>query len=1016
MNRQTSTRRDEEQSKSSHLNPQNNSDPDVFDAVRRAVRTGIIRPLRLYNRHTGGNANGTGEVELHCPFPSHDDKDPSFSLNADTGLWICHGCGDSGDIIDLFIELNGACDELNAAKQLAEDAGISYRSLSEEEKEKREKQQEKQEKLEEFINYTADNLTDEHKRYLHNRGLTDETIERYKIGFEPSTSPEDKEAAEQLGLQTNRYKPAGRYILPVYQHNRPSLVVLHKPTKQLEGDERKYDYPKGCTRPLWGVDSIEDPDDPVYLVEGWFDYVTVEQSGLQALATFGKLKNDHANKIRQIGHNDLRIMFDPDATGDAWKDARDLWPDVKADVVELDEMDPNDLYLNSDSDDEKFHNHIQEANKGTILSKQFDRFRDADNKHDAKGDLFELIRPLEGTRQDDAVSLIQDVTGWNKKHIREEINVADNGRGSTLEATEILLDNEGVPGGLIEPDGWRVESDGLYKSLSSDEKKVCASPVVVTQRLVDAGRETEQLELTWKRGGRWRSEIVPRQQAMNSRELVELSGKGFPIDTGNSREIVEYLSAFEAVNLNKIPSEVVTTSMGWTEDKKSFVIGDHILPESEEGLQFHAIDAGHDEIAQAFRTEGALDTWKKSLEPLHDFPKVLLPVYASFSTPLLEILDAQNPIIELAGRTSRGKTTTQRICASVWGDPREDSPSSVLRTWANTSTYIERLSTLLDGLPLILDDTQNAQDDELVESVFYQVRSGQGKGRGTIEGMAETGTWRTALISSGEKSITEISDNSGAVARSLTLRGSPFGSVNDETAAVVSKLNQSVFDNYGHAGPRFVKWLLNNREQWSDLQDEYKEMKQHYADRAADLRGPDPVANRYAETLALLDVTAATVHAADLLPFSYSQTPDDLLAPIVDVMDDLLKGAEKADDGKQAMRLVLDWIYSNRNRFYGGDMMKPDEEDEPDAPHGGWYGVHGDLSDGEGIGIFRKRLRTVLKEDGFSPEQVFRSWRERGWINPDRDDIFTRPKYFAPEGNHIRMVVINGDKSDELPM
>lgn len=36
--------------------------------------------------------NNNGEYTCRCPFPGHDDLDPSFSINRKTGLWFCHGC------------------------------------------------------------------------------------------------------------------------------------------------------------------------------------------------------------------------------------------------------------------------------------------------------------------------------------------------------------------------------------------------------------------------------------------------------------------------------------------------------------------------------------------------------------------------------------------------------------------------------------------------------------------------------------------------------------------------------------------------------------------------------------------------------------------------------------------------------------------------------------------------------------------------------------------------------------
>jgi putative DNA primase/helicase len=45
----------------------------------------------------GSNSEG----RTRCPFPDHDDENPSFSVNADKGVYFCHGCKRSGHINDL---------------------------------------------------------------------------------------------------------------------------------------------------------------------------------------------------------------------------------------------------------------------------------------------------------------------------------------------------------------------------------------------------------------------------------------------------------------------------------------------------------------------------------------------------------------------------------------------------------------------------------------------------------------------------------------------------------------------------------------------------------------------------------------------------------------------------------------------------------------------------------------------------------------------------------------------------
>ena len=82
----------------------------------------------------------------------------------------------------------------------------------------------------------------------------------------------------------------------------------------------------------------------------------------------------------------------------------------------------------------------------------------------------------------------------------------------------------------------------------------------------------------------------------------------------------------------------------------------------------------------------------------------------ALAPPMLEILGASNFVLDFAGATSSGKTTTLRVAASCWGKPDERSDESAMHTWDVTRVFLERASTIISGMPLILDDTKRAKD------------------------------------------------------------------------------------------------------------------------------------------------------------------------------------------------------------------------------------------------------------------------------------------------------------------
>ena len=121
-----------------------------------------------------------------CPF--HAEKTPSFIVNPDRESWHCFGCGEGGDIFSFVMRRDGL-EFREALTRLAEKAGVelSERTAREDRHRKR-----LRDALEAAITWYREVLlrTPQAERariYLAERGLSDETLERFGIGFAPAT-------------------------------------------------------------------------------------------------------------------------------------------------------------------------------------------------------------------------------------------------------------------------------------------------------------------------------------------------------------------------------------------------------------------------------------------------------------------------------------------------------------------------------------------------------------------------------------------------------------------------------------------------------------------------------------------------------------------------------------------------------------------------------------------------------------------------------------------------------------
>ena len=122
-----------------------------------------------------------------CPF--HGEKTPSFSVDAQKGLFYCFGCHEGGDVFK-FVMKNENCDFREALKLLAEKYNIpipeSHRTAQDVAKEKKSKEIANVNAL--ACKYFHACLTkSEHGKdaliYFHNRGITDTIIEQFSLGY-----------------------------------------------------------------------------------------------------------------------------------------------------------------------------------------------------------------------------------------------------------------------------------------------------------------------------------------------------------------------------------------------------------------------------------------------------------------------------------------------------------------------------------------------------------------------------------------------------------------------------------------------------------------------------------------------------------------------------------------------------------------------------------------------------------------------------------------------------------------
>jgi len=277
-----------------------------------------------------------------CPF-HHNTRTPAFAVFPDTGTWRCFGeCNEGGDIFSYVMKKEG-WDFPTALKELADQAGVELKPLTPQEQERYEEYDRLRELLETALTFFQHQLRNSPTgtkalEYLHHRGLSDETIENFGIGFAPDSWDAATNHFKAKGYTEADLIDAGlvseRESGGVYDRFRNRIVLpIRDDRGRMSGfGARPLDpegLPKYLNSPqteifdkgkiLFGLDKARRSirsEDQVVIVEGYMGVLAPHQHGYtNVVATMGTaLTEDHLRLIKRFSRR-IILAMDSDAAG-----------------------------------------------------------------------------------------------------------------------------------------------------------------------------------------------------------------------------------------------------------------------------------------------------------------------------------------------------------------------------------------------------------------------------------------------------------------------------------------------------------------------------------------------------------------------------------------------------------------------------------------------------------------------------------------------------------------------------
>jgi len=271
-----------------------------------------------------------------CPF--HSEKNPSFFVSPRLQIFKCFGCGAAGDIFKFIMMIEGV-EFKDALKILAQRAGVELKPISPKEKTERQRLWEICELSTKFFEKQMEGkMGQKVKKYLISRGIKEDSIKEWRIGWAPDTQNSLISFLVSKGYKREEIKKAGlafqkengqfidffrgRIIFPIFDLNSQVIAFSGRIFETKEGPKyinspNTILYDK--SKVLYGLDRAKveiRKRDFCILVEGYTDVILAHQEGFKnTVSVSGTSLTPFQLAILRRYTKNLYLSFDMDVAG-----------------------------------------------------------------------------------------------------------------------------------------------------------------------------------------------------------------------------------------------------------------------------------------------------------------------------------------------------------------------------------------------------------------------------------------------------------------------------------------------------------------------------------------------------------------------------------------------------------------------------------------------------------------------------------------------------------------------------
>ena len=232
--------------------------------------------------------NNGSNVQVSCPFHKQgQERKASFGVHKETGKCNCFTCGWRGDIFSMISEINNKIDGGEYGRKWClkhfNSTIIEHRVVN--------IHQPRQSALKRKIEYIQDKELNKYRyyhNYMYKRGLTDEIIEMFDVGYDKETDC---------------------ITFPVNDENGNCLFIARRSVKT-----KYFNYPADAEKPIYALDKCKN-EKKVYITESILNCLTLWKLGFKAVALNGLGSKSQIEILKNSNIRHFVLCLDPDKAG-----------------------------------------------------------------------------------------------------------------------------------------------------------------------------------------------------------------------------------------------------------------------------------------------------------------------------------------------------------------------------------------------------------------------------------------------------------------------------------------------------------------------------------------------------------------------------------------------------------------------------------------------------------------------------------------------------------------------------